>query len=265
MNSEHIVYIPRRAKVIITVLAFFIFLLSISVVLFSLLTGVDASLVTTALTLAQTCAAGLSVIALIFYTKFSAGVAFLKERTATYLMKEIPEALRIVDCDEDDFRELDASYSAKPVSSRTRILIKYDDGNHYCQYRVLAYGLDQRLYVQVNVKRMVVSYFLAIGSMDDEEIRKRLEYVVKAAETAGYTYKYEHVHDSADRSVTVQLRLFRSLPDEFLVNAGERLYIANDLASMTRALIRALPERVVELPPPPADATNLHKTPQPLS
>lgn len=125
--------------------------------------------------------------------------------------------------------------------SKTKVLIKYDGGNHYCQYRILAYGIDQRIYVQVNVKRMVVSYFLDAKAVDDAEIKKRLDYVVTAAETAGYTYKYEQVHDSADGNVTVQLRMFRSLPDEFLVNAGERLYIANDFASMTRALIRALP------------------------
>lgn len=249
MNSEHLVYIPRRSKIIITILAILIFFISISVVLFSLVNKVDSGLVTTALTLAQTCAAGLSVIALIFYTKFSVSVPFLRERTSSYLVREIPHALQIVDYAEDDFQELTASYVPKPVSSKTKILIKYDEGNHYCQYRILAYGVDQRLYVQVNVKRMVVSYFLSTVTVDDEELRRRLEYVVQAAETAGYTFKYEQVHDSADKSVTVQLRLFRSLPDEFLMNAGERLYVANDLASMTRALIRALPEKVAELPP----------------
>lgn len=250
MNSEHLVYIPRRAKIAITVLAVVIFAISVSIVVFSLLTKADVGLVTTSLTLAQTCAAGLSVIALIFYTKFSVSVAFLKERTASYLVQEIPDAMRIIAYDEDGFRELTSHYEPKPVSSNTKIFIQYNEGNHYCQYRVLAYGIDQRIYVQVNVKRMVVSYFLDSKAVEDAEIKLRLDYVVKAAEAAGYTYKYEQVHDSADRSVTTQLRLFRSLQDEFLMNSGERLYVANDLASMTRALIRALPEKVIDLTSP---------------
>lgn len=93
---------------------------------------------------------------------------------------------------------------------------------------------------------MVVSYFLDVDSVMNEDIRKRLDYVVKAAESAGYIYEYEQVHDNAEKNVTVQLRLFRSLDEEFLMNSGERLYVANDFASMTRALMRALPVRKTE-------------------
>lgn len=248
MSNEHILYIPRRAKIAITVLAIFFFLLSIAVVLFLLNEKVDAGVVTTGLTLAQTCAAGLGVIAVVFYTRFNVNVSFLKKRTEDFLIREIPDALRIVEYQEGHFGELTPSYRPNPLVTKTRLLVNYDQGNHYCQYRVLAYGVDQKIYVQVNVKRLVVSYFLDADPAEGADTRHRLEYVVRAAEAAGYTYKYEDVHDSAHRNVSVQLRLFKDLSDDFLVNASERLFLANDFASMTRALIRALPERVIDLP-----------------
>ena len=248
MNSEHLLYIPLRAKVIITTVAVLFFLASITIVLFLLVTRVDAGLVTTGLTLAQTCAAGLGVIALVFYTKFSVNVDFLKNKTETFILKELPEAMRIIEYQEDNFHNLDSNFFPKPIVATAKIAIKYDKGNHYCQYRVSAYGIDQRIYLQINVKRLVVSYFIDAGV----DIQNRLEYVVRAAETAGYTYKYESVHDSASGCVSAQLRMFRTLPDDFLVNAGERLYVANDFASMTRAMIRALPAKSIGSISPPA-------------
>lgn len=241
MNSEHLIYIPRRAKIGITLLAVFVFLISVSIVFLSIFTKADAGLVSASLTLAQTCAAGLSVIALIFYTKLSVSVGFLRDRTASYLVKEIPEAFRIIDYNEPGFQELTDFYFPKKLNSNVKILIRYNDRNHYCQYRISAYGLEQRLYVQVNVKRIVISYFIDERIIKDSDIKSRIDYVTNAAEIAGYSFKYESIHDSAENSVTTQLRLFRTLSDEFLMNSGERLYIANDLASMTRALIRALP------------------------
>ncbi|TZG36189.1 hypothetical protein [Agrobacterium sp. B1(2019)] len=245
MTNEHILYIPRRAKIVITVLAIFFFLLSIAVVLVLLNEKADAGVVTTGLTLAQTCAAGLGVIAIVFYTRFNVNVSFLKKRTEDFLIREIPDALRIVDYKDNLFTELTRSYRPNPLVTKTRIMASYDHGNHYCQYRVLAYGVEQKIYVQVNVKRFVVSYFLDAGPAS---IQHRLTYVVGAAEAAGYSYKYEDVHDTAHGSVSAQLRLFKTLPDDFLVNASERLFLANDFASMTRALIRALRGCVVDLP-----------------
>ncbi len=258
MTNEHILYIPRRAKIVITVLAIFFFLLSIAVVLFLLNEKVDAGVVTTGLTLAQTCAAGLGVIAIVFYTRFNVNVSFLKNRTEDFLIREIPEALRIVDYKEANFGEITQSYRPNPLETKTRIMVSYDKGNHYCQYRVLAYGVDQKIYVQANVKRFVVSYFLDADLGGEADMRQRLSYVVGAAEAAGYRYSYEDVHDTAHGSVSAQLRLFRDLPDDFLVNASERLFIANDLASMTRAFIRALPGCVVDLPLK-SDITDVHE------
>ncbi|CUX35252.1 MULTISPECIES: hypothetical protein [Agrobacterium] len=248
MTNEHILYIPRRAKIVITALAIFFFLLSIAVVLVLLNEKADAGVVTTGLTLAQTCAAGLGVIAIVFYTRFNVNVSFLKKRTEDFLIREIPDALRIVDYKDSLFTELTRAYRPNPLVTKTRIMANYDHGNHYCQYRVLAYGVEQKIYVQVNVKRFVVSYFLDADLAGEADIRQRLNYVVAAAEAAGYSYKYEDVHDTAHGSVSAQLRLFKTLPDDFLVNASERLFLANDFASMTRALIRALPGCVVDLP-----------------
>jgi hypothetical protein len=244
MGHEHLVYIPRPAKIFITILALLIFSISIGIVAYSLLYKADIGIVSTALTLAQTCAAGLSIIALIFFTKFSVSLEDLRDRTSRFLVVEIPQALQIVEHDEGDFEPIDKLYKPAATLSKVKMLIRHRKGGHDCQYQLHAYGKVQRIYVQTNVKRMVVSYYLNAESVEDPIIRERLDYVISAAETAGYTAEYKKVHDTADKTVTVQLRLFRSLPDEFLMSPSERLYIANDLASMTRALVRALPEEV---------------------
>jgi hypothetical protein len=241
VSQEHLLYIPQRIKILITAVALVFFILSLAVVGFLIFTGVDAGIVTTGLTLAQTCAAGLSVIALVFYTRVSVNVAYLKQNTDRYLVEELPQSMKIIDCEENSFVPLSEEYRSPPLKSKTQVLIKHEQGNHYCQYRVLAYGIALQIYVQVNVKRMVVSYFLRDDLMNLSDVKEKLEYVVKAAETAGYSYRYDTVYDNADISSFVQLRLFRDLPDDFLVNASERLFVANDFASMTRALIRALP------------------------
>lgn len=242
MGNEHLVYIPKGAKIFIASMAVLIFFVSIGLVAYMLTNGAGDGIISTALVLAQTCAAGLSIVALIFFTKFSANIDDLRDKTTTFFVSEIPYALGMVEYDEGDFIELNQAYKPLETETKIRLFIRHRKGSHDCQYRLRAYGRDQRIYIQTNVKRMVVSYFLDSTSVEDKEIRERLDFVVTAAETAGYSHVYKKIHDTADKTVTIQLRLFRSLPDEFLMTPGERLFIANDFASMTKALMRALPE-----------------------
>jgi hypothetical protein len=242
MTHEHLLFIPRKAKIAITVIALCVFCASLLVVLLFLRDIDKNGAVSTALTLAQTAVAGLSVIAIIFYTKFTVDISDLKRRNSQFLTAELPKAMEIIEYQEPDFVEIDSGYQAPPVSSQVVLKIRHSRDTHYCNYIIEAYGTAQRVYVQVNVKRMVVSYFLDCASLDDEEMKSRLSYVVSAAETAGYRYEYSRVHDSAEGGVSIQLRLFRDLSDEFLVSPAERLFVANDFASMTRSLIRALPK-----------------------
>lgn len=238
MNSDHLVYVPQRAKIIIVSLGIVAFVLSVTLVFFAIARGVDGGIVSPALALAQTCAAGLSVIALIFYTRFSVNVAFLRERTSVFFTKELPEAMVIVDYQDEGFSDFNVNYQAQSVLTKVKIRIKYSRGLHFCQYIFSCYGSEQRVHVQVNVKRMAVYYFLEVAAEELESVKARLAHVVNGAAAAGYTFSFEVVEDAAAKSRTVQLQLFRTLSDEFLMNSSERLYIANDFASMTRALIR---------------------------
>ncbi len=238
MNSDHLVYVPQRAKVIIVTLGIIAFLISLALVFFAIAKGVDGGIVSPALALAQTCAAGLSVIALIFYTRFSVNVAFLRERTSLFFTKELPEAMSIIEYKDEGFSDFNVNYQASSILTNVRIRIKYNKGVHFCQYVFECYGSEQRVHVQVNVKRMAVYYFLDASPEELESVRSRLAHVVNGAVAAGYAFSFEVVDDMAAKNQTVQLQLFRTLSDEFLMNSSERLYIANDFASMTRALIR---------------------------
>jgi len=241
MNSDNLIYIPAKAKFLIIILGVLTFLISIAIVFYSLIYQIDIGIVTTALTLAQTCAAGLSVIALVFFTKFSVDVDDLRSRMTHFLTEELPKSLNIVQYEDSGFQKLNRNYSPPNMLSQTEIEIDHHKGHHYCQYKIYAYGICLRAYVQINVHRIVVSYYLGTDPSKEEFYKEKLDYVVSGSVAAGFSYEYKMVHDRADGSDTLQLRMFRQLSEEFLMKPAERLYVANDFSSMTRALIRALP------------------------
>jgi hypothetical protein len=240
MNHETLIYIPAKAKIFIIALGMIVFFISITLVFFSLYYKIDIGIVTTALTLAQTCAAGLSVIALVFFTKFSVDVDDIRSKITSFLVDEMPKSLRIVEYENAGFHKLNRNYSPPSLLTRTELEIDHYLGNHYCQYKIYAYNICLRVYVQINVQRMVVSYFLGNDPSEETLFRERLDYVVSGSVAAGFSYEYKMVHDKADNTDTLQLRMFRELSEEFLMKPAERLFVANDFASMTRALMRAL-------------------------
>ncbi|WP_050477463.1 hypothetical protein [Herbaspirillum rhizosphaerae] len=165
------------------------------------------------------------------------GTKELLEQTEVFLIKEIPRALQMVSMNQVSFGD-EIKYLSNETLVQTRTI--YLKGNTHCFYEIAIQGSDKKYYayVQLNVYRLVVVYFL---EKDLDPIwENTFKSTMTGAKNAGWETDYGGVKKTDWFPVSMdflEIRMLRHMKRDFLHDANEQLFISNDIGAMTRSVI----------------------------
>lgn len=237
--KEQLIYLSPKAKIALVVVAAFLFLTSITLVTYLLFrhpNGVE-NIISASLALAQACATACGFIIVLFFSRFSMNLDDIKQRNDNFLAQDLPEAMHNV---EYAIAPPAQKRSTAPGGLRkTKVEVSFTEGTNLALYRVHAYGMEQNMSVMFNVKRIVISYQFPMAPISDwPAFQQRFAMTVAGAEHAGYRMEWREVVADDIGPHRMELRALGNLSEEFLVNPLDKLFTCNDIAIMTRSIIK---------------------------
>lgn len=159
------------------------------------------------------------------------------QATHEILTEEIPDSIRIYASRLPAWDEV-AAGKASPVTELELLQIAHNGVSPFVRYRVAMFGQQMDFYAQLNVRRLVVIFYLP---PNDSAVQEALDKgVCPGARQAGWSFIDYGVHESDFPGVAGcfrELAAFMDLPEGFLTNAEHRLFVTQDLAAMIRSVL----------------------------
>jgi hypothetical protein len=254
--KDQAIYISAPAKIAIGGLVTFLFVSSFGLSLYLLLqhpTGMD-NIISSAISLAQTCATAAGFLIVLFFSRFSMNLNDLRERSDRFLADDIPRAFEAIDYVPAPMGQRATTRLAD--SRRVKVVLSFVRGTNLAVYRVDGHGITQQLSIMLNVRRMVVSYvFPAVFDHEDAQLDAAFGLTVAGAQHAGYLMEWRRVPGDDIGPDRLELRALVNLPEDFLIHPAERLFRCNDIAIMTRSIMKAHAHYLRSAALPPAAET----------
>lgn len=157
--------------------------------------------------------------------------------------KYIPEKMKIIDLKETfvDFKfNNNSKNSTDLIDCNICVKIKHSKNSPFCYYIIKSTKNDKEckelmFYVQINVKRLVIVYFLDSEDFPRDEIKKIFHDTILGSESFGYKIHYgESVKDGSKKS---EIKFYlENIDENMLDNPSLQLFLINDLALLTRSI-----------------------------
>lgn len=224
----NLVYVPRPLRLLILGILLVTLGAALGLVGYALAVKSDAALVAAGLGLAQSAATGFLLALLVFYTRRTVSFGSLTQATERFLKEELKS------CIQNAPSALVAGKSLKMSDQVTHLA-----GENICTHDITFGALHLKLRVMLNVRRIVVIYFLPVADASGlESIERLLEPAIFGARHVGYEVKSRFAPpENAGGQAYVTLHFYNNaLEDDFLQNASSRYFWAQDIAQMTRSI-----------------------------
>ncbi|RFU48878.1 hypothetical protein D0B32_03330 [Paraburkholderia sp. DHOC27] len=232
-NLTNFAFIPAQTRRIITG--------ALLLACLVLLTGIAAMIVmnratylSTVLDLTKLAFYGLGIWVFLLYNSRTLSTEQLLSRTEAFLTKEVTRTLSLIERPAGRFGEPSAD-----IRLPARVTTLPSETRIQCYYEIASQQLGAlRLHIQCNVSRMLVVYFLDPELAEQHgEIQKN---TITGAESAGWKshmYGVKKADFLVDAPEYYELMFERTLERDFLFSSSEQLFIANDIAMMTRSIM----------------------------
>jgi hypothetical protein len=229
--KDQIVYVSHGARVFIAGIVAFVFLCSICLVAYLLLqnpNGVE-NIVSAGISLAQTSATAVGFLVVLFFSRFSANVNDLREKSDRFFTDDIPTSFATI-----DYEMAKPSTAPSPdlrLNGRTQVLTGFVRGTNLARYEINALGKVQYIGVMMNIRRIVVTYEFDAGlRFNDADVQAVFEHATVGASHSGYSMTWHMMAADHYGGTRVELRATRNLEDDFLLNPAQKP-VANDTAA----------------------------------
>jgi len=131
------------------------------------------------------------------------------------------------------------------VKTLSRVETDFCLGRDAAGFRICKPGGEVcEVYVKVNAPHVTIKYFfdptLFSPADNDAEFKLAFEQTLTGATSVGYTYKPLRRYHASRRAEVLELSLHFKLGAEFLANPAERLFLRNDLSTMTASMLHTL-------------------------
>ncbi|HCO53403.1 MAG TPA: hypothetical protein DIT93_00100 [Pelagibacterium sp.] len=238
MMREQLLYLSGPARAIVMAIVAVVFSCSLGLVAYLLWihpTG-NENIVVASISLANTAATAIGFLVVLLMSRVSVDVEGLKKSTDRFMLEELPDAFKAVDYGVPPIGTAEAP--SIQSASNVKTAFSYVRGTSMARYEVEAFGMVQHVTVMLNVRRIVVAYaFPPTYRIEDQEIRQAFEYAEKGAQHAGYQTEWRMMGSGEQRHL--EFRALVNLPQDFLTHSAERLFWSNDMAIMTRSVLKS--------------------------
>jgi hypothetical protein len=167
--------------------------------------------------------------------------ALLKE-ISTWLVKDFVRALEAIDT---PFELDDTDWSTdKKLENCTMVHVRTDhvQGATSAYYKISAFDTSLMMRITLNTYRFVVLLYVEeMENKNCEDLKSCLEIVTSGAKHVGFDVTFDKNTQSWSSGANLCEIYFRiTVPKDFLYNGTERLYWAQDIATMVRSSIITL-------------------------
>lgn len=236
VDTQSLVFLSRKSKVLFSLAFVMLAIISLSLSLYYVF-FIDAEndFVLMSLSIAQASIIGAGIFTLILFYQKSMNPEQLAELTNQILETLIPSKFKFIDFEDAVYSDPDG-YKSKTIQSNITVAIKHVKGVPFSYYKLKDLkGNELTIYIQLNVKRIVVVYFFDSEKIPQNELLQRFSSCIDGAKNTGYECITGYgVKDGQNQS---ELKFFMgSLGEDFLNNSKGQLFLANDIAFMTRSI-----------------------------
>jgi len=209
----------------------------------------DRELAILSLTAAQSALTGLVVVSLVLFSFRSKGTRDIQRIIDGFFIDDMMTALQGVDTEPAPMIRYEGGRQFRravtPVKALSQVSSDFAFGRDAASFRVEKPGdapLD--LYLKINVRHVAVKYFLdpaLFSAADDEAAFKEVfRQTLNGAESVGYTWKVLRRYHASRGAEVLELSLYYNLAPDFLANPAERLFLSNDLRTLTASIQHSL-------------------------
>lgn len=237
MDAKQFVDIPRRVGAVALVLLGLMVVVGIVVVAIAIGSENSGELVQVALTVVQVAGSGLVVALVAFYSFRRTRTPKLKNLTQEWLAKDLCEALVEIGTPEAQGQHPgDSALVLMPIEA-ANVEVRAVTYNLYF-YRIFAKSSTVTFCVRLKVKEVLVHYFFPVGNLSQKQVQEKLSGCFSVSSKVGYQMMVNRVSTvDFDERAYYQFTLQLQLKDDFLVDSIEKLFLAQDISSMTHSVL----------------------------
>lgn len=266
MDTKFLMYIPGWVKLVAVIILLAMSSLSILVIFISWEETPDKHvLIKPAMTMAQISLSALALLLMFIFARKGASAERFNTECEEYLNDFLPARLQQIDFEFPEYvifkpkklyKKIFSSFklSARSVNvpkSKAIVNVQKPINVPFALYRISAYETEMRIFVQVNVKEIVILYYIPVENTDIENIKK---IVLPTFDDSSSKKLRDYYVASSIRNIAILngkeclvVQLSWAMESDFLLNGNEKLFVANMIALITRSLFMRCEEFGINL------------------
>lgn len=190
------------------------------------------------LSLTQVSASALIILLIAFYSEQNITPKRLEYAAKDFVEVILPNAFGDLDFETQDFREYSSKLLNQKFFTKTRVKISKHSRNS-ALYKIEAKGSSIMMFVKVNVKSLLVIYFVPILiGQSTEEVKHKLKNCFDTTSNLGYNVLYYNtIFSNFDGLEYTEIAVMKNVESNFLINPFEKVHYSQDVCSMTHSFI----------------------------
>jgi hypothetical protein len=238
--------IPKPIRAVILALLLLAVLCSAGLGLYFALIKPDTALAIASLGAVQASLTGLVVVATVLFSFRMKQTRDIEKIIDSFFIDDMMTAFQSVHIAPPDFVAFTDARAFRKIVQPSRTLshvsTDFSPGRDAAGFRISeAAGPIYDIYLKVNIKHITVKYFFdaALYTADDAdaEFKRYFEQTLTGAQSVGYSFKLIRRYHASKQADVLELSLYLQCGADMLANPAERLFLRNDLRSMTASMI----------------------------
>ena len=233
IESRSFIHVPKSIRIITLLILGIVLLGSVFMAVYFLKNETPATpkfteWILLSISLVQMALTGFAVALILFYTERELGTDALRQKTDQFLEDLMPKMLR----------DVSPSYEGRHEGCKVTKLGRSDIFG--AAYLLEAGGHSLRVWVGLNVNRLIVIYWLAVDDDEGrfiEQIKGIYRYTFGGAEKVGFATFYEPIRlPDGGRAISIWSSVRQG--ENLLLQPSDRLFWMQDIAMMTESFWR---------------------------
>lgn len=238
MNADNLIYLPRRTKIVaLTLLVFALFFSGFVTLYYLFWVDVESNFVLASLSVFQVTATGAAIAMVAFSAKNSFGREALLRETSKWLTEDFVETLRTIDLPFDPDSTKWSSDKKLEHASKVEVRVEHIQGTNAAFYEIMAFDTRLMMRITLNSYRFIVLLYVDdVTGKNLEDFEATLEIVTLGAKHVGFEVRIaKNAAQWAPETSLNEAYFLKEVSQDFLYNGTERLFWAQDIATMTRS------------------------------
>lgn len=209
----------------------------------------DRELAIVSLGAAQAALTGLVVVSVVLFSFRMKQTRDIQRIIDSFFIDELMPALKGVDLQPAPFLDFDSPRqfrkSVPKITTLSSVSTDFCPGRDAASFRIRkGDGRVFEFYLKVNVRHVVIKYFfdptLFSAENKEAEFHSLFEQTLNGAKSVGYTFELVRRYHASRQAEVLELSLYFSVGPDMLANPAERLFLSNDIRTLTASMVHTL-------------------------